>query len=132
MAEKLKPCLHCNGKATEKQTNKSRFTDAKLYRIVCADCGIGTGWKNSLAEAIAAWNRRYVCPDKNGKPVYAGDEVKYTPRGQAKSHIQSYRCCVTEFRPPSYGYGIVGDNDFICDTFYPDEIELIQESDGGQ
>ncbi len=27
------------------------------------------------AEAIAAWNRRYVCDDKNGKPVYGGDEV---------------------------------------------------------
>ena len=29
------------------------------------------------AEALAAWNRRFVCYDKNGKPVYAGDEFNF-------------------------------------------------------
>lgn len=29
------------------------------------------------AEAIAAWNKRYVCPDKNGNPVFAGDWCNY-------------------------------------------------------
>ncbi len=94
--------------------------------------------RSDNGEAMDFWYARVepesvtqlVCPDKNGKPVYAGDDVKYTPRGQAKRHVQSYQCHVTEFRPPSYGYGLCGKNDFICDAFWPDEIELIESESG--
>ncbi len=30
----------------------------------------------SLTFTVEEWNRRYVGPDKNGKKVYAGDEVR--------------------------------------------------------
>ncbi len=29
-----------------------------------------------LGIPIAAWNRRFVCPDSNGKAVFAGNEVR--------------------------------------------------------
>ena len=74
------------------------------------------------------WNRRFVCLDKNGDKVYAGDEVKYTPPGQIQRFARSCVCSIAEQKPPRYGYGIVGDNDFFSDTFYPEDIELIKEA----
>ena len=52
------------------------FPDISWFSVRCRGCGAEGPIKDTLAEAIAAWNRRYVCPDKNGDPVYAGDEVK--------------------------------------------------------
>ena len=77
--------------------------------------------------SLGQWNRRFVCPDKNGDKVFVGDKAKYTPPGQLKRHIRSINAVVAEQRPPWWGYGLVGDNDWHCDTFYSHEIELIKE-----
>ncbi len=34
--------------------------------------------KEEFPAVLAAWNKRFVCPDMNGKAVYAGDEVCIT------------------------------------------------------
>ncbi len=131
MSTELLPCPCCNGKA---ETSDGGFgpIDAmpmfNLFFVGCTDCGLLVAAK-TLEQAIAACNRRFVCLDKNGKKVFAGDKVKYTPQGQARQHMESYRCNVTEFRAPCYGYGLCGENDFTCCSFYSSEIELI-ESDG--
>ena len=83
-------------------------------------CGIGL-----IIMKQEQWNRRFVCLDKNGDKVFVDSDIMYTPPGQTGRHIRSYKCRVTELRPPRYGYGLVGDNDFTTHTFYPEEIELI-------
>lgn len=117
-------CGHCGAEG-------SCQIDITWRYIQCKDCGAVGPDREDVAKAWAAWNRRYVCPDMNDKKVSGGDEVKYTPRGQVKSHTQSYRCRVTEFRPPNYGYGLCGANDFVCGMFYSDEIELIESEREG-
>ena len=83
-----------------------------------------------LSMPIEEWNRRFVCLDKNGDKVFADSDIMYTPPGQTGRHIRSYKCRVTELRPPRYGYGLVGDNDFTTHTFYPEETELILIKEG--
>ena len=106
---------------------------------LCPYCGnepqpFGTLWVMCVTEDCSnrasaftpeQWNRRFVCLDKNGDKVFADSDIMYTPPGQTGRHIRSYKCRVTELRPPRYGYGLVGDNDFTTHTFYPEEIELI-------
>lgn len=64
--EELKPCLHCG------------CTEAEAYRIPCQiamecnNCHAMGPSKPTKAEAIAAWNRRFVCHDKNKEPVKLG------------------------------------------------------------
>lgn len=68
MSDKLLPCPCCNGKAEASEGGFGPLDGDEILTIhfvTCADCGLmSTG--DTLAEAIAAWNRRYVCPDKNG------------------------------------------------------------------
>ncbi len=84
---------------------------------------IGDFWDFSECEILP-----FVCPDKNGDKVFAGDKVTYQlPNWKNKSR----RCHVTEFRPPFYGYGLTADDDsdYTAEGFYPSEIELIKEDD---
>lgn len=69
--EELKPCLHCSGS----DIKLHRFTVS--YAMMCNGCCAMGPSEDTYAEAIAAWNKRYVCPDKNDNAVYAGDEVKH-------------------------------------------------------
>jgi len=124
---KLKPCAHCNGEATISTGWKGA---SKRYFVECFDCAASTDMVETEAEAIAAWNRRYLCPDKHGKPVYAGDEVDLVAGDRFEKCHRG--CIVTPLRNPRYGYGLVAkseDSDFTTHTFYPHEIELVAESE---
>ncbi len=71
-----------------------------------------------------------VCPDKNGKPVFAGNEVDLVAGDRFERCHRG--CIVTPLRKPRHGYGLVAkreDSDFTTDTFYPSEIELIEKSE---
>jgi len=55
--EKLLPCAHCNGEAHV--SNKRHETGISFaFYVQCETCGLKTLRFNTLAEAIAAWNRR--------------------------------------------------------------------------
>ncbi len=73
--DKLLPCPYCGGKAKLIKTpNRGEFY------IRCKSEDIEQlSLKPTRAEAIAAWNKRHVCDDKNRKAVYAGDEVRCVP-----------------------------------------------------
>ncbi len=68
---KLKPCPFCGGKATVDD-------DGQYQWVECESCGARAGiGRDDVGPDEAAWNKRFVCPDKNGKAVYAGDKVKW-------------------------------------------------------
>ncbi len=54
MSNELKPCPFCGSETAKPQQFK------KLWQIGCIDCGVSTGLHKTLAEAITAWNRRYI------------------------------------------------------------------------
>ncbi len=116
MSTELLPCLHCGAEPKETTFESWKYycptKHCPLYRIAMNE---------------AAWNRRFVCLDKNGDKVLAGDVIRYTPRGQAGKKHRWCKCEIMELRPPRYGYGLVGDNDFETRMFYREEIELIKE-----
>ena len=71
MSEKLLPCCHCG---TEKEGTEPIIIGG-AYQVVCQECQSSTGLHNTPEEAIAAWNRHFVCLDSNGKKVFKGDRV---------------------------------------------------------
>lgn len=71
------------------------------------------------AEAIAAWNHRFVCLDKNGNKVYAGDKV----RAQTISGWQEGK---TEYSKQYWCYGIRDKCGLLHKTF--SDIELVKEA----
>lgn len=83
--------------------------------IQCLCCG------GVMMGTSEQWNRRYVCPDKNGKAVFAGNDVRLQLRGE-----EFIVCRVVEQKQPFHGYGLVSDNDYWTDTFHSSAIELIE------
>ena len=88
---KLEKCSYC-GNQHFSIMDIARMDNGKLkgltvFRVVCPHCeawgppSMPSNIKDSRTEAITAWNRRYVCDDKNGKAVYAGDRVKVYATG---------------------------------------------------
>ncbi len=71
-------CLHCGSE------NSTFYPIGRMWKVGCIDCQASGGLRATKAQATAAWNRRYVCPDKNGKPVYAGNEVNCIPLDYVK------------------------------------------------
>jgi len=53
MANKLKPCGHCNNKA-ELMVGESGLGG----EVKCTECWMRTGWYEDPADAIYIWNRR--------------------------------------------------------------------------
>ena len=51
----LEPCPFCGGEA--QYSEESRFHICWVY---CSGCGAASGYRNTEAEAIAAWNKRHV------------------------------------------------------------------------
>jgi hypothetical protein len=136
----LKRCLHCGNEEltvnigeTPKANGPPRydFTFVPRANVICQACGTSTTifeGKNAVAEAIAAWNRRYVCPDKHGKAVFEGNKVKYEI-----AYKEFLVCRVVEQKQPYHGYGLVGagEDDYWTDTFMSRQIELIEGEDNG-
>ncbi len=72
MSEELKNCPFCVPDLVTTALGMSPYP----FAVRCEKCSTEGPEKETKAEAIAAWNRRFVCPDKNGKAVYAGDRAK--------------------------------------------------------
>ncbi len=66
----LKKCPFCGGEAKNEIDMPWRF-------VQCCQCGTTGPEFYSAAEAESAWNKRYVCDDKNGKALFVGDPVKH-------------------------------------------------------
>lgn len=114
----LAACLHCNGAAMEDFTFVGRREETKHY-IFCQGCGAQTGLYKTKAEAITAWNRRYVCPDKHGKAVYAGDGVMVAGEtGRIVFCSERLAWCV----------GLTTNETLVSEILDFDGIELIQET----
>ena len=90
------------------------FPDISWFSVRCRGCDGEGPVKDTHEEAIAAWNRRYICPDKNGKKVYAGDEVKTAFRGMIS--LEPVMTIMFGGRP----------NRRMC---FSSDIELIEESE---
>lgn len=114
----LVACPFCGGEAAYKYLPNLGVKIS--HAIGCTGCSVKV-FAQTEAEAIVAWNRRYVCDDKNGEAVYAGDEVGIHWPGEEKS-----KAIVTfdlrwgylfEDEPDAWTYDEVG------------EIELIQGSE---
>ena len=70
----LGKCPHCGHEYWDIES--SRLEPITFYGI-CENCHATGPDKPNQKEAIAAWNRRYVCDDKDGKKVFAGDTVMH-------------------------------------------------------
>ena len=56
MTHNLKPCPFCGDEPT---LRKSQAPFRAEYMVICArGCGACNGWKDTVDEAIAAWNTR--------------------------------------------------------------------------
>jgi Lar family restriction alleviation protein len=55
----LKPCPFCGGPA-DRCTSDHLVNLAGIisHKVMCADCGIGTQWREEKTRAINEWNRR--------------------------------------------------------------------------
>lgn len=110
---KLAACPHC-GSGSLSMSNYH-----KPFYVFCDDCDADGPKERTEAKAIAAWNRRFVTLDKNGKPVFAGDKVK----------TKFYRGKV-ELLPTIRPINDDGSGDYDARVLIG-EIELI-EKDGGK
>lgn len=74
-------CPFCGGEAEVVED----FYDCPRYWVRCKTCA-GTAYgpdeNDDKDKAIIAWNRRFVCFDKNGDKVYAGDDFNFILHGQ--------------------------------------------------
>jgi len=130
MSNELVPCHSCG--ATRGNALAVWEIRGEGWRVGCVneECMMAkvlTKPYPTEGEAIAAWNRRFVCHDKYGKPVYAGNEVDLVAGDRFERCHRG--CIVTSLRDPRHGYGLVAksqDSDFTTHTFYPYEIELIE------
>ncbi len=125
-------CPFCGGKAITENVSetpkangppKMGFTFIPQVTISCETCATTSGefeGEGAQAEAIAAWNRRFVCLDKNGDKVYARDSVMLKTCTGYYNGIVTWRAAhadwVVLYGSDSIGWGIRSDN-----------IELIKE-----
>ena len=79
----MSPCPFCGSEA-------ELFMAGDYYVIRCGGndhCPMGcvaTCAESVEAEAIAVWNKRFVCLDKNGDSVFAGDSIRGWIRPQCR------------------------------------------------
>ncbi len=130
MSTDLLPCPYCGSEA-EIHSFYGSNSDKVLYIPRCtSDTCIGHHHHKSYtskAEAIAAWNRRFVGLDKNEDKVYAGDKVKYQPEDWKQLSLIGH---IVKQELPYHGYHIVreDDNRVVINAFLPEDIELIKEA----
>lgn len=60
MATKLESCPCCGGKAKVKAYDPydGYQGDNTKFQVVCEECGVNTGAKSTVEEALETWNRR--------------------------------------------------------------------------
>ena len=116
MSTELLPCPYCGS------TESIPAKHATQHAVMCLMCKAMGPNMPSKEKAIAAWNRRFVCPDKNGKKVFAGDSVRL------KTSHYYYKGIVT-WRVAYADWIVLGLDDSVGWGIRPDIIELI-ESDG--
>ncbi len=105
MSDTLLLCPYC-GWPAERGAGGLDIHCSNQYGCDAFDCSM----------SIKDWNRRYVCPDKNGDKVFAGDEVKCGPfQGKVVADMIS-------------GMGLLVEGD-VLPLYLPHkfEIELIKE-----
>jgi len=108
--------------------------DSLKYIAWCDDCGCSRDGKPTESEAIAAWNKRFVDYDKDGKAVFAGDEVNIIfddpdifdedddLDATATVRLGGY----IDFNEPGFCDTLLSDRDFNA------QIELIKKSEAPQ
>ena len=69
---KLENCPFCNSDLI----GVSGGMGSHPFSVKCARCLMEGPPERTREQAIAAWNRRYVCDDKNGKAVYADSHFR--------------------------------------------------------
>lgn len=58
VTQALEPCAHCGGEAVVGDRNV-QYNDWQVrYAVNCIDCYASSGWYDTEAEAIGAWNTR--------------------------------------------------------------------------
>ena len=71
MSTDLLPCPFCEEAEHLECKWYSRNTASLQHCVRCKYCKTEGLLASSKAKAIAAWNRRFVCLDKNGDKVYS-------------------------------------------------------------
>lgn len=75
MSEKLLNCPFCGAEAEVMED----FYDCPRFWVRCENCA-GTAYgpdpNDDEGEAIAAWNKRFVCLDRNGDKVFSDSRVE--------------------------------------------------------
>lgn len=74
MNEKRKPCPHCGEEPYK--TARSEIWRCSNYK---GRCPLAIA---NVDFTLEQWNRSFVCHDKDGKKVFAGDEVSFILTGQ--------------------------------------------------
>ncbi len=127
----LAACPYCGEKDYVSMAWDSRRTSSLQHYGECHACKTQGPAAKNRAEAIAAWNKHFVCPDKRGDSVYAGDEVKFRVWDAAPTkHFRKCQVVAHRAEHGRHGYGLVGQNGFWTDVFRSDQIELIKEGEG--
>ena len=114
MSNKL--CPFC-GAEPELISNNRHDTNRLRYWVQCKECRQRGAIVATEAKAWAAWNRHFICLDKNGKKVYSGDSAE----------TASYKGIVRRL-----GGIVIESEDGHLYHVWPHEIELIKEPDNSE
>lgn len=114
---KPNPCLHCGSEATH--APRERFRGKVNVNVAwCESKGCPI---RGLQMEIAAWNKRYVCLDKNKKPVYAGDEACIMKKGFLGHAFGEVVWDEKQLR-----WGVKDERGDFTGLSHDDEIELVE------
>ncbi len=127
MSDKLLPCHSCG--ATRGNALSVWEIRGEGWRVGCVNekcvmAKVVTHPYPTEAEAITAWNKRFVCLDKNGDKVFAGDKVRLTIDDGRNGKIQLLACFIDSDKIPLPIEWIREDTD---KRGLPLEIELEKE-----
>ncbi len=117
-SEELRGCAHCGSMAVK----NGYYAKVQYY-----GCGNGGCPLKVVAATREQWNRRYVCPDKNGKAVYSNSIITGSwgglVVGECDLHFEGFQWWAVDYEAT---YGVR--NSYPLSSL--DEIELIRE--GGE
>ena len=92
MNNELLPCPFCGSEAKTEMA----YYDYERFWVECVTCKASNYAPNyeEQAESITAWNRRFVCLDKNGDKVFAGDKLTLIAK-EAGKHDEPLESLIT-------------------------------------